>query len=80
MWWQSGKCLVIHEVVVDIAAVGLQIGGVEDRVKDLLDLLHVFTDADLRAGLGHDLGRAGEAVGGEAFEVGASPGRVRVID
>jgi hypothetical protein len=39
------------------------IGGVKDRPEDLLDVLDVFADADLRAGLGPDVRRSGQMVG-----------------
>ena len=59
----DGERLAVHEQPVEIAAVGLQVGGVEDRAEDLLDLLDVLADADLRAGLRLHVGRAGEMVG-----------------
>ena len=49
--------------MVEVAAVGCQIGGVEDRPEDPLHVLDVLADADLRAGLRLDVGRAGQVVG-----------------
>ena len=55
--------LAILEQAIEVAAVGLQIGGVEHRPEDALHLLDVLADADLGAGLGLDVGRAGQVVG-----------------
>ena len=57
------EALAILEQMIEVAAVRLQIGGVEDRPEDALHVLDVFADADLGAGLRLDVGRAGQVVG-----------------
>ena len=57
------EALAVLEQVIEVAAVGLQIGGVEDRPENALHILDVLADADLGAGLGLDIGRARQVVG-----------------
>ena len=57
------KLLAVAEQAVEVAAIRLQVGGVEDRPEDALHLLDVLADADLGAGLRLDVGRAGQMVG-----------------
>ena len=57
------EALAVGEQAVEVAAVGLQVVGVEDRPEDPLHVLDVLADADRRAGLRLDVGRAGQVVG-----------------
>ena len=57
------EALAILEQMIEVAAVGRQIGRVEDRPENPLNVLDVFADADPGAGLGLDIGRAGQMVG-----------------
>jgi hypothetical protein len=52
------EALTVLEQMIEVAAVGFQIGGVEDRAENALHILDVLADADLGAGLGLDVGRA----------------------
>jgi hypothetical protein len=49
--------------VIEVAAVGFQIGGVEDRPENALHILNVLADADLGPGFRLHIGRAGQVVG-----------------
>ena len=57
------EVLAVLEQMVEIAAVDLEISGIENRPEDALHVLDVLTDADLRPGLGLDVRRAGQVVG-----------------
>ena len=57
------EAFTVSEQVIEIAAIGFQVGGVEDRSENSLHVLDVLADADFRAGLGLDVRRAGEMVG-----------------
>jgi hypothetical protein len=49
--------------LVEVASIGLKIGGVEDRPEDALNILYVLPDADLCSGLRLDVRRAGQMIG-----------------
>jgi hypothetical protein len=49
--------------MIEVAAVGFQVGGVEDRSENALHILDVLADADLGAGLRLHIRRAGQVVG-----------------
>ena len=55
--------LAVDEEVVELAAVAGNVGGVEHRPEDLLDLADMLADTDLRAGLQLDIGGARQVVG-----------------
>ena len=55
--------LAVLEQMVEVAAIGFQIGGVEDRPENALHIFDVLADADLGAGLRLHIGRAGQVVG-----------------
>jgi hypothetical protein len=42
--------------MIEVAAVGFQIGGVEDRAENALHILDVLADADPGAGFRLDIG------------------------
>ena len=57
------EALTVLEQMIEVAAVGFQISGVEDRAKNALHILDVLADTDPGAGLGLDIGRAGQVIG-----------------
>jgi len=57
------EALAVLEQMIEVAAVGRQVGSVEDGAKDALNVFDVLADADLGASLGLDIGRAGQMVG-----------------
>jgi len=57
------EALAVFEQMIEVAAVGRQVGSVEDGAKDALNVFDVLADADLGASLGLDLERAGQMVG-----------------
>ena len=57
------ELLAVGEQLVEVATVGVKVGGVEDRAEDPLHVLDVLADADPRAGLGLDVRRAREMIG-----------------
>ena len=59
----DGKSFAVLEEMVELAPVVGQVGGVEDRTKNLLHLADMFADADLRTGFLFDVGRARKVVG-----------------
>ena len=57
------ELFAVLEQMIEIAAVYLEIGGVENRPEDSLHIPDVLADADLRARLGLDVRRTGQMVG-----------------
>ena len=53
------EAFAIGKEVVELAAVALQVGGVEHRAEDFLHVADILADADLGAGLELNIGRAG---------------------
>lgn len=49
--------------MIEIAAIGLEIVGVEDRPEDALHILNVLADGNLGAGLSLDVRRARQMIG-----------------
>ena len=57
------EALAVAEQMIEVAAVGLQVGRVEDGAEDALHVIDVLANADLRAGLRLDERCAREVVG-----------------
>ena len=57
------EALTVLEQMIEVAAVGFQISGIEDRAKNALHILDMLADANLGPGLRLHIGRAGQVVG-----------------